>query len=92
VVNLTDEAPLIVDALNEFLDSRPDLLEMSEALIYGLAQVMQDKVEASGLKDEERGCAVSNIMSALKELNRNELVLYYERLRLLVEQKSSTTH
>lgn len=90
--NLGVECPRLVKKLEELLSDNSDLTQDPEALVYALAQVIQTKLEKSELAPEEKGATISNLNSAFKELFKEDIALYHERLRYLVEQKNSTLH
>ncbi len=89
---INELSPEIMEEVARFINLNPNMKDKDEAVIYALAQLLHDKLEELVLDAEDKGCIVSNLINNFAEFNREELALYHEHLRYLVEAKHSTVH
>lgn len=64
----------------------------TEALFYALAQVLHDRINSADLTQERKGEVLSGILAALIQYNREELAVYNETIRNMMNEKPATIH
>lgn len=87
---LDNDCPLLMDALDEFLNTELDA--SPEATVYVLAQILHERIKALTFPAEEKGGIISTVINGFVEFNGPELAAYRELRQMLLEQKGSTTH
>jgi hypothetical protein len=84
--------PAMIQELENFIDLHPGFKGKPEATVYALAQLLNDRVEVMELDGVEKGAIIHAVVAGFIEMNEQELALYQEYRRTLVEQKASTKH
>jgi hypothetical protein len=87
-VNL--EAPNILKRLNNYVNLNEQ--GNDEALIYALAQLLYDRIEAVDMIDEEKGKLVSDLIVNFGEMNKVQLAAHKELMLIFMESKDTTVH
>lgn len=85
------DAPIILEQLNEFIKNSIDP-KKTEALIYALAQVLHNQLEAVDMDEDKKGMTVSTLIQNFIDFNQVSLAVYNEMIRLAFESKTSTIH
>lgn len=89
---LDKECPGMVEALDNFLDTSDVFKDKEEALVYALAQVVSVRIGMLPLQDQDKGAIVSTILSGFIELCGQELAVFNELRKAVLEQKAGTVH
>lgn len=84
------DSPKILKQLNNFINL--NVTDKDEALVYALAQLLHDRIKSLDMEEEEKGALVGQLIDNFAEFNKIPLAMWKERLRLVAEQKASTTH
>jgi hypothetical protein len=87
-----DECNAMLEEVNKLLADNPLFHNKPEQVAYALGEAIHNNIQNSELSDEEKGAIVSSLTSCLKDFYRDELILYYDGLRILREQKTGTIH
>jgi hypothetical protein len=87
---LENDCPPLIEELDAYLDKHTVLKEFPEAVVYVLAQILHERVNALDLPLESKGAIIHNVIHGFMEFNGDALALYREIRRAVVEQKKST--
>lgn len=84
------ETVAILDKLNSFVNLNYD--KDNVHLIYALAQIVHDRIQALDVTPEQKGAIMSHLLTNFIEFNKENLALHNEELKAFRESKVSTKH
>lgn len=82
----------MVEELDKFIDEHPAFKDKEEALVYALAQVISVRIGMLPMEDQDKGAIVSTILSGFIDLCGQELAVFNELRKVVLEQKAGTVH
>jgi hypothetical protein len=84
--------PLLVEEIELFINTHPNIKGNEEAFVYALGQVAQMKIDKMKMEDGDKGLVVATLIRGLVAANKIPLAIHNERVRAIQDRNDGTVH